>query len=192
MRERSSVKQRLEPSCLESVRERGVPRMPDGVRCFIDGTRGAESINGPFPYPRFWCWIELACDRLVRDGEPEQCFVTEIQVKRLYSGVVPWLAYGMGDAAAIQRATDLVCLLDELMYKEDELYRYCVAWPMADLLAVLADVAATAAGNLTWDMLLAWGNESLMDLAKKFIEVRSALAEHEDCCAEALINVHWW
>src|SRR5215510_14563913 len=108
--------------------------MPDSVASFVDGRHPAA-----LPRGRFWLWMEVACERLIRDGEPGQHFVADMQVYRLYRAVVPWLAYGMGDPAAIQRATDLVCLLDELMENEDELYRYCVAWPMSEVLAVLND-----------------------------------------------------
>src|SRR5262249_12975430 len=104
----------------------------------------------------------------------------------------PWLAYGVGDDVGIQRATDLVDLIDELMDREDELYTWAVPWPLADVAGVVADVLVTLTTGFLMDTQELWEERTRVELTNKYTEVAAALGCHEDCCTEVLINVHWW
>ena len=173
-----------------AYRNRVAAGTPFGLRRYLEGVVDGRRTEDVFPRPRFWLWLEMWCPRLA--GEKNPYDFIDLQVFVFYRGVLPFLAYGMDDSAALRRGTALVDLLDELMNNEDRWYASAMPWPLADVLRVFADVFTAFYFAPPRDVYAAWDLGEQNWLKRNFAEVIRALEAHEDCCAEIRVNVHWW
>jgi hypothetical protein len=134
--------------------------------------------------------MEIWCASLAGQEFPYD-FV-EVKVYNLYRGVLPWLGYGFGEAAAAARAIDFVDLVDELMGNEYQWYSSGAPWPLREVLSVFADLVTTWHIESQRDLMVAWDLPTQDFLTWEFGEAVRALEAHEHCCAQIRVNVHWW
>jgi hypothetical protein len=178
------MRRAADPHNLRAFQTRGTPREPDGLRRYRLGVPGHSSVLGSFPHSRFCLDISLACPRVPGSG------LDELRVGRLYRGLLPWLLAGPLDPATHQRWVDFVDLLDELMDLEDTHFASETPWPLADVRAIFreaADLLAREANPYT-----AVDFAEYAGLSHTFAAHADTLGEHDRCCREVLVNVHWW
>ncbi len=180
------MKRRLEPRELEALAARGRPREPDALARYRRGEPGVASGLGSFPHGRFCLVVDLACPR-----EPDTR-VLDTRVGRFYRGLLPWLLVGQVEGPTAQRWIDLVDLIDELVEREHSLFDAAAPWPLAELTAVVAEVAQILAREPNPFAPADWDAGDHAGLRDEFAGHAASLAAHRECCHEARINVHWW
>lgn len=187
------MKERLDLHQLECAARRGTDRVPECVAGYLDNELGPDAVYGPFPYPRYWLWLELWCPKLAGQADYYDRYeTTELQVQAFYRGVVPWLAWDLAPEEPARRAADLLDVIDELVGRQSELFRSAVGWPLAELVGVFEDVLDTLVTAWSQDLAVVWSRDEQLNVGAWYTEALDVLLPHRDCCAEVMVNVHWW